>query len=105
MGSVDDDSVSTSIHESLHTIEGVEGDTNTRSNTQTTLLILTCHRLILRLGDVLIGDKTDEVVVLVDNRQFLNLVLLQYLCRRSEVSLLVSGDKVILRHYLLHRAV
>ena len=105
MGGIDDDSVSTGIHESLHTIEGIEGDTHTGSHTQTTLLILTCHRLVLGLGDVLIGDKTDEVVVLVDNGQFLDLVLLQYLCRGSEVRLLVSGDKVVLRHYLLHRAV
>ena len=96
MGRVDDDSVGTGIYEGLHTVEGVEGDTDTGSNTQTALLILTCHRLVLGLGDVLIGDKTDKVVVLVDNRQLLYLVLLQNLCSGSEVGLLMCGDKSLL---------
>ena len=74
---IDNDSVSTSLNECAHTVECVYCHTNTGSYTQTTLLVLACHWLVLCLCDVLIGDKTYEVVLGINNGQLLNLVRLQ----------------------------
>ena len=74
---IDDDGINTGIHQCLHTVQGVGGDTYTCSHTQTAFLILACHRLIFRLCDVLIGNQTDQTVILIHHRQLLDLILLQ----------------------------
>ena len=99
---INHDGIGTGIHQSLHTVEGINGHTDTSSHTQTTFLVFTSHGLILGLGDVLIGDQTDETVVLVDHRQFLDLVLLQNLGSSDQVGLLMGGHEVLLRHDLLN---
>ena len=76
VGGVDDDGVGASVDESLHAVESVACDTYSCSHAQTALDILACHRLVLCLGYVLIGDESDEVVVFVHYGEFLYLVLL-----------------------------
>ena len=77
MSRIDDDGIGTSVDESLHTIERISRHTHTCCHTQTSLLVLTGHRLVLGLGDILIGDESDQTVILVHNGQFLNLISLQ----------------------------
>ena len=105
MGSIDDDSVGTSINESLHTVEGISSHTHTSGHTQTTLLVLTGHGLILGFGDILIGDKSDQTVILIYYGQFLDFVLLQDLCGSHQISLLMGGYEIILRHDFLDRTI
>ena len=102
---IDHDGISTSIYQCLHTVEGIGSDADTCGNTQTTLLILAGHGLVLGLRDVLIGNQTDQMIVLIHNGQFLDLVLLQDLGGSRQVCLLVGGHEVILRHDFLHRTV
>ena len=56
---INNDSVNTGVNQSLHTIQGICCHTDTGSHTQTTLLILAGHGLILGLGNILIGNQTD----------------------------------------------
>ena len=105
MGRVDNNGVGTGIDESLHAVEGVEGDTYTGSYAQTTLTVLTSHGLILGLGDILIGNQTNQMVVFVHNRQLLNLVLLQNLCSSNQVGLLMGRYQVVFRHDLVNGTV
>ena len=105
MGRVDDDGISAGIDKSLHTVEGIGCHTHTSCHTQTSFLVLAGHRLILGLGDILIGDKSDETVILVNNGQFLNLILLQNLCCCHQVSLLMGCHEMVFRHNLLHRTI
>ncbi len=102
MGSINDDGVGTGIHQSLHTVERIGSHTYAGSHTQTALVILTSHGLILGLGNVLIGNQTNQTIILVDHGQLLNLVLLQNLGSCNQVSLLVGSHEIILRHDLLN---
>ena len=105
MGRINDNGVSTRINECLHTVEGVGRHAYTGSHAQTTFLILTGHRLVLGLRNVLIGNQTHEMVVLVHHGQFLDLILLQDLSGRDQVGLLMGGHEMIFRHDLIHRSV
>ena len=101
MSRIDDDGIHTGIHQCLHTVEGVECDTNTGSHTQTTFLILAGHGLVLRLRNILIGDEADQAVVLIHHGQFLDLILLQNLSSGCQVGLLMGCHQMILRHDLI----
>ena len=102
VGGIDDDGVGTGIHQSLHTVERIGSYTHTSSHTQTALVILTSHRFILGLGNILIGNQTDQTIILVDHGQLLDLVLLQNLGSSDQVGLLMGGHEIILRHDLLN---
>ena len=99
---IDDDSVDTCIYQCLHTVEGIYRHTHTGSHAQTTFLILACHRLILCLSDILVGDQSYQMVVLIHNRQFLDLILLQDLCGRIQIRLQMGSDKILLGHHLIN---
>ena len=102
MCSIDDDSVCSGIDKSLHTVESVGSHSHAGSHAQTAFAVLASHWLVLCLCDVLVCDKSHEVVVLIHHGQFLDLVFLQNLSSRGEVGLLVSSDEVLLRHHLVH---
>ena len=102
MSRIDDDSVSTSIDKSLHTIERINSHTNTCSYTQTSFLILTSHGFVLGFRNILIRNQAYQTVVLINDRQFLDLILLKNLCSCHQVGLLVGRHKIILRHNLLN---
>ena len=95
MGCINDDGISTSVHQCLHTVEGVIGHTNTGSYAQTTFVILAGHRLVLGLRNILIGDQSDQVVVFIHHRQLLNLILLKDLGSSCQIGLLMGGHQVI----------
>ena len=105
MRCINDDSVSTSIHKSLHTLEGIRGDTHTGSHTQTTFLILTSHGFVFCLGNILIGYQADQMILLIHHRKLLNFILLQNLSGSRQICLLMCRHKIILRHNLLDGSV
>ena len=105
MSRIDHNGIDTSVHQCLHTIQGIKGDTDTCSHTQTSFFILAGHRLILCLCDILIGDKANQTVVLIHYGQFLNFVLLQDLGSSRQVGLLMSSHKMILRHDFIDRTI
>ena len=102
MSRINDDSIGTGIDQCLHTVERVNSNAHSCGHTQAAFLVLAGHRLILGLGDVLIGNQSYQVVVLINDGQFLNLVLLQYLCGSKQVSLLMRRHQIILRHDFIH---
>ncbi len=105
MGGIDDDGIDASLYESLCTLKRVFGDTHTGCHTQTALVILAGIGLVLGLGDVLVGDQTDEVVLGIHHRQFLNLVLLQNLSGVGQVGLLMRGHQILLGHHVIDQLV
>ena len=105
MGSIDNNGIGSGIDQSLHTVERIGSHTNTCCHTQTTFVVLAGHGLILSLGDILIRDESDKAVILVDHGQFLNLVLLQNVGSSHQVGLLMSRNKVLLRHNLINRTI
>ena len=105
VGRIYHDGIGTSINKSLHTVNRVCCHTNTSCHTQTSLLILAGHGLVFGLRDVLVCNQTDKTIILVHDGQFLDLVPLQNFCSSHQVSLLVSGHEVFLRHDLVDRTV
>ena len=105
VGGVDDDGVGTGLHQRCDAVECVDGHAHTGSHTQAALVVLAGHGFVLGLGDVLIGDESHQVVVLVHHGQFLYLVLLQYLCSGGQVGLLIGSDEMLARHHLVDLSV
>ena len=102
---VNDNRIGTSIHKSLHTVKCIIGHTDTSSHAEAAFLILAGHRLILGLGDILISNQTDQTVILIHHRQFLDLVSLQDLGGSRQIRLLMCRYEVFLRHDLLNGTV
>ena len=102
VGCVDDDCIGSGLYQCTSTLQRVGSHAHTGGHAQAALIVLAGHRLVLGLGDVLIGDKSHEVVVLVHYRELLYLVLLQYLGCGSQVGLLMRGHEVVLRHNLVY---
>ena len=102
MGCIYDNGICTSIDKSLHTVKGINGDTNTCCNTQTTFIILACHRLVFCLCYILVCDKTYEMVVTIHYRQLLNLVFLKNLCGSTQICLYVGCYKILRSHHLVN---
>ena len=102
MSSIDDDGISTSLNQSLGTIYGIHGNAYTGCYTQTTLRVLASHWLVLSLGDVLVSNQTYQVILVVNYREFLNLVLLQDGSGSNQVGLNVSGNQILAGHHLIN---
>ena len=102
VSSINNDSINTSSNKCLCAFHCISSHTNTSSNTKTTLLVLTCHWLILGFGNIFISNQTNEMVLTVDYWQFLNLILLQNLRSCSKISLLMSCYKVLLGHHIVN---
>ena len=99
---VDDDGIHTSLDEGFHALESVGCDTHTCCHAQTSLGVLAGKRLVLCLGDVLIGDESDELVVGIHHRELLNLVLEEDARCALEVCLLMSDHEVLLGHHVIN---
>ena len=102
VGSINNDSIRTGIHQSLHTIQCIGSHTYTGSYAQTAFGILASHRFILCFCNIFIGNKTYQFTVLIYHRQFFNLMFLQNLRSSLHVSGLVGSHNVLLRHYLIN---
>ena len=102
VGRVDDDGIYARVDQCLCTLQRVGGHAHACGHAQAALGVLASHRLVLGLGDILIGDEADEVVVLIDHRELLDLVLLEDGGSGLEVRLLMRGDEVLGRHDLRH---
>jgi hypothetical protein len=76
MSSINNDGISTSLNQSLGTVQGINCNTNTGSHAKATLGILASHWLVLSLGDVLVSDQTYQAILIINYRELLNLVLL-----------------------------
>ena len=99
---IDDDSVGTGAYQCTGTLQRVHRHTHTGSHTQPAFLILAGHRLVLGLGDILIGNQTHKPVLAVHYGQLLYLMFLQYLGSCREVGLLVSGHQILTGHDLVN---
>ena len=102
MSSVNDNGIHASLDQSLHPLEGVGCHTHTCCHTQTSLGVFASVWLVLCLGDVLIGDESDEFIVAIDHGQFLNLMLQQDARCTLKVCLLMSDHEVFLRHHVIN---
>ena len=91
-----------SLDQSLHPLEGVGCHTHTCCHTQTSLGVFAGMGLVLCLGDVLIGDESDEFIVAIDHGKFLNLVFEQDARCTLKVCLLMGDHEVFLRHHVIN---
>ena len=102
MSSINDNGIYTSIYQCLHSVDGIISNAHTSSYAQTTFLILASHWFIFRLGNVFIGNQTNQLVVLINYWQLLNLILLKNLRRSFKVGSRMCGDNMITCHYLIN---
>ena len=72
---IDDYCVRSRLYKRLYAVESVGSDANTGSYAKTPLAVFCGIGIIFDLGDVAIGDETDEFTVLIHYRKFLNLML------------------------------
>ena len=95
MSGINDNGINTSLYQGLCTVERINSDTDTSSNTQTALVVLAGHRLVLGLRDILISDQTHEMVGIVNHGEFLYFVFLKNLCSSRQICALVCSDQIL----------
>ena len=101
MSCINNNSISTSIHQSLHTLHCISCHTDTCCYTQAALAILTSHRFVLSFCNILVCNQANQLTFFVHYRQLFNLVFLQDLCSSFHICTLVSSNDVILAHHLI----
>ena len=79
MSCIDNNSIGTGIHQSLHTVECIHRHTDTGSHTQSSFGIFTSHWFIFCLCNILISNQAYQFTIFVHYRQLLNLMFLQNL--------------------------
>ena len=102
VGCVDHHGVYSGCHKSLDSLHSVGGHADTGSHPQASLLILAGVGVILYLGDVAIGDQSDKMSVGIHHREFLDLMLQQYLRGMLETGI-GSGHQIFGSHYFTYR--
>ena len=99
------DGVSSGMDKGFHTLHSVGSNAHTSCHAQAAFGVLASHGFVLSLGNVLVGDKSYKVAVLVHNGEFLDFIFLQNLCSREQVGLLCGGNEVFFGHYLVNALV
>ena len=77
VSSVDNDSVNACFNKRFSSLEAVASHANTGSYTQTAESVLASVWFVFSLGDVFVGDQTDEFTIFVNYREFFNFVSLE----------------------------
>ena len=95
MGGVDDDSVHASLHQSLHALECVCSDAHTGCHTESAFGILTSHRFVGCLSDILICYEAEQMILVIYYREFLNLVLQENLACTGQIYLLMCHHEIL----------
>jgi len=98
MSRINDDGVHTGFHQRGNPLHGVVGYAHARSNAESAFAVLACGRFVFCLGNVLIGDQSDQVAFAIHHRQFFYLVTLQYFSRFFQVSRLLGRNQVFPGH-------
>ena len=98
---VDDNRISTGIHQSLHTVESISRYTYTSGDTQTTFRVFTSHRFILSFRYIFISNEAYQLTFLIYNRQLLNSVFLQDLRNSLHISGRISSDNIFFCHHFV----
>src|SRR5574344_175619 len=101
MSCINNYSICTSLNQCLHSVESVISNTNTGSNAQSSFAVFASHRFILSFCYIFICYKTNKFVILINNRKFLDFVLLKYICSSLQVSSLVSCYYILFSHYII----
>ena len=101
VGGVHDEHVDTGFHQRGGTLPGVAEEADAGSHTQTALVVLRGIRILLGLHEVLDGDQTGQMALVVHERQLLDLVLGEQMMRVFLGNVGRTGDQVILGHHVL----
>ena len=99
---VDDNCIDAFGHQRGGAVKGVGGNPYACSDAKAPEGVLACVRMQLFGKYVLVGDEAHDVSVLVDDREFFDLVLLQNLLYVGAVCLVDgNGDEVLGSHHVL----
>ena len=102
---VDDDGVNAGIHKGLSALEGVVCDTHSSCYSQAAVLVFRSIRASFDFDDIFVCDKSDEMIVLVNDRQFLDFMLLKDVLSCGEIGELCCCDEVFFCHHFRNRTV
>ncbi len=101
---VDDHAVNSNSRQCFHTILKVFTHPDCGSHPQATGRVTRGVGELLTLHDVLYRDETTQTSLVVDQRQFLDSMLLQQQLGLFERGALRGGDQVLTGHEIAHRA-
>ena len=77
MGSIDDDGIHIFADQCLNPFQGIHCNAHGGSYAEPAPAVLACIGPCFDLDDILIGNQSDQFIILVNNRQFLDLILLE----------------------------
>ena len=98
VGGVEHHSVGMHAYQALHVFEAVGVDADGRCNAEPAQAVLAGLGIILDLGDVAIGDESDQPVRRVDHRKLLDAVFPEHLGCLGNRGLGADGDEVLACH-------
>ena len=105
MGGVQTDAVHLRAHQRGHAIHGVGGHAHRRAAQQAAAGIAGRVGILGALLDVLDGDESAKIVILIHDGELLDAMLGQNLLGRLQIGAHGRGDEVVLRHHVLDRLV
>ncbi len=97
--------VHTNFHQRLNPIKHIARDTNRPTDHQATKGIFAGIRIILHLHNILVGDQSDQLSILIDYRQFFNFMPLQNILRLLKRRTRRRGYQVFTGHQIGNRPI
>ena len=86
MSSINNDSINTGFYKCINTLHAISSYANTGSHAQATKRVLASIWFILCFGNVFVCNKTYQLTIGINDRQFFNLVTLQNISSFFKVS-------------------
>ena len=103
VGRIDDHCVGTGRLQHFDPLDGIGFHTDRRCDEQPAAGVLAGNRVVLDLHQVLVGDQTDQAVVFIHDRKFLDLAAHQDVGGLRQADTLAGGDQVVGRHHIGNR--
>ena len=101
VSSIDNDSIGTGIHQSLHTVEGISSYSHSGSYTQTAFRVFASHRFIFSFRNIFISNQSYQLTFFIHNRQFLNSVFLQNLRNSFHIGSWICSNDIFFCHHFI----
>ena len=103
VGGVEHKGVHIGSKELLRALQRVRSDANGSCHAQTAAIVLAGVGVLLHIVDVLDGDETAQMLVLVHNQELFDAVFVQMALGFLQGSAHGNGDEVFAGHYLAHQ--
>ena len=105
VGGVHHQQIHLGLHQFRRALQVIARGSQGRAHAQAPLLVFAGVRILDLFLNILYGNKSSQIIVLIDHQKFFHAVLVEYLLGFFQGRADGDGDQVFLGHHVFHRQV